>query len=95
VWDSVYRRRQPALVKYRDGVFKLVQAEIAYLKANEKMFASNEEDERMQYVETELSVLQKLVLLGAKFKKVMMDDGMDKIEFCKTYPASCQQTPAK
>jgi hypothetical protein len=91
VWDSVYRQRLPALVKYRDGVFKLVQAEIAYMKANEKMFASSKEDEKMQYVEAELSILQKLVLLGAKYKKMVIDDGMEKIEFCKSYPSSCQQ----
>ena len=90
VWDSVYKQRLPALVKYRDAIFKLVQAEIAYLKANEKMFASSKEDERMQYVESELSVLQKLVLLGAKYKKVVIDDGMEKVSYCKTNPSACQ-----
>ena len=90
VWDSVYKHRLPVLVKYRDGIFKLVQTEVAYLKANEKMFTGSKEDERMQYVETELSILQKLVLLAAKYKKVVMDDGAEKVVFCKTYPSGCQ-----
>lgn len=89
VWDSVYQRRRPAVVKYRDGVLKLVQAEIAYLKANAKMFASRNEDERMQWVETELSVLQKLVLLGSKYKKLVLDNGIDKVDFCIQHPSAC------
>lgn len=91
VWDSVYKKRLPALVKYRDAVFKLVQAEIAYLKANGKMFSRSNEDERMQWVEAELGVLQKLVLLGSKYKKLVITDGVEKVQYCKTYPESCQK----
>lgn len=89
VWDSVYRQRRPALMAYRDGIVKLVQADIAYLKANAKMFVSKDEAERMQWVEAELGVLQKLVLLGAKFKKVVMNDGVEKEEYCINYPSAC------
>jgi hypothetical protein len=90
VWDSVYKQRIPALVKYRDGIIKLVEAEIAYLKANEKMFVSSNEPDRMQYVEAELSLLQKLVLLRDKYKRVVMDDGVEKVVYCKTYPQNCE-----
>lgn len=89
VWDSVYKKRRPALEAYRDGVIKLVQGDIAYLKANAAMFASKDEAERMQWVEAELGVLQKLVLLGAKFKKVVITDGVDKEQHCTAYPAAC------
>jgi hypothetical protein len=91
VWDSVYQLYRPALIKYRDGVFKLVQAEIAYLKAASKMFSSSNEDERMQWVEAELGVLQKLVLLGSKYKKLAIDNGIDKVEFCIQNPGACQK----
>ena len=91
VWDSAYNERRPALVRYRDGILKLVQAEIAYLKAAEKMFSSSNEDERMQYVEAELSILQKLVLLGSKYKKVVTQDGVEKVQYCKSHPEACRQ----
>ncbi len=89
VWDSVYKRRRPALIKYRDGIIKLVQADIAYLKGNAEMFASKDEAERMQWVEAELGVLQKLVLLKSKYKKLVITDGTEKVEFCTANPAAC------
>jgi hypothetical protein len=89
VWDSVYRQRRPALVKYRDGILTLVRTDIAYLKANAKMFTSNAENERMQWVEAELGVLQKLVLLESKYKKLVITDGVEKVEFCNLNPGAC------
>ena len=93
VWDSAYNSRRPALVAYRDGALKLVAAEISYLKANESMFRSKNVDERMQWVEAELSVLQKLVLLKGKLKKLVLDDGAEKVQFCIDSPGAC--LPAK
>lgn len=90
VWDSVYKVRKPVFIKYRDGIFKLVQAELAYLRSAAKMFSSGDEAERMQYVEAELSILQKLVLLRDKYKRVVTEDGVEKMEFCKTAPDSCK-----
>jgi hypothetical protein len=90
VWDSVYQVHRPALIKYQEGIFKLVRTEIAYLKSVSKMFTSSNEDERMQWVEAELGVLQKLVLLAGKYKKLVISNGIDKAEFCKLNPSACQ-----
>jgi len=90
IWDSVYRNRLPTLTQYRDGIFTLVKAEIGYLKANAKMLHSQDENERMQYHEAELSILQKLVLLGAKYHKIVFTDAVEKMELCKQYPETCQ-----
>ena len=87
-WDSVYKRNRPALIKYRDGILKLVQTDIAYLEANKKMFASKDEDERMQWVETELSVLQKLVLLSSKYQKMVITNGVEKVQFIIDHPGA-------
>lgn len=89
-WDSVYSKYRPQLIIYRDGVLKLVQAELAYLKANEQMFFSKDEDERLQYVETELAVLQKLAMLRAKYHKTVVQYAIEKVEFCVAHPSSCQ-----
>lgn len=80
-WDSVYNKHRPQLIIYRDGVLKLVQAELAYLKANEQMFYSKDEDERLQYVETELAVLQKLAMLRTKYHKTVVQDAIEKVEY--------------
>lgn len=90
VWDSVYKARKPSFLKYRDGILKLVQTEIAYLRSAAKMFSSADEAERMQYVEAELSILQKLALLRDKYKRVITEDGVDKVTFCKTNPDTCK-----
>lgn len=90
VWDSVYRSRRPALIRYRDGIVKLVQAEVAYLKENEKMFTQGTPEEKMQYVEAELSILQKLVLLRDKYTRVVTQDGAEKVQFCIDRPEACK-----
>lgn len=90
VWDSVYQTRRTPLTRYRDGVLKLVQAEIAYLKANEKIFTRGSQEEKMQYVETELSILQKLVLLRDKYYKAVTRDGAEKVQFCIDRPEACK-----
>ena len=89
-WDSVYNKYRPQLIIYRDAVFKMVQEELAYLKANEKMFFSKEEDERLQYVETELAVLQKLAMLRTKYNKTVVQYAIEKVEFCVAHPSSCK-----
>lgn len=89
VWDSVYRQRRPALAAYRDAVINLVKADIAFLNRNAAMFASKNEAERMQWVEAELGVLQKLVLLKEKYKKLVMTDGAEKVAFCVERPEAC------
>jgi hypothetical protein len=91
LWDSVYRSRLPHLTVYRNGVLKLVQADIAYLKANARMFASKNEDERVQWVEAEMGIVQKLVYLKEKFKKVVLQDGTEKVADCVQYPSLCAQ----
>jgi hypothetical protein len=40
-------------------------------------------------VEAELSVLQKLVLLKGKLKKLVLDDGAEKVQFCIDSPGAC------
>ncbi len=89
-WDSVYRKRLPYFMPYRDGVLKLVQTELAYLKANERMFFSKNEDERMQWVEAELAVLQKLAMLRTNYHKTFVRDGIEKVIFCKERLANCR-----
>jgi hypothetical protein len=69
---------------------KLVQIEIAYLRPAAKMFSASDEAERMQYVGAELSVLQKLVLLRDKFKRVIAEDRVEKLVLCKTHPDTCK-----
>lgn len=92
VWDSAYAARTPALIKYRDEVIKLVKADIEYLKANAHMFKSDKEDVRMQFVESELSILQKLIILKSNYYKVMIEDGAKKVEFCKTNSIDCYKS---
>lgn len=91
LWDSVYRSRLPHLITYRNGVLNLVQSDIAYIKANAKMFASKNEDERIQWVEAEMSILQKLVYLKEKIKKVVLWDGVEKCAYCVQHPSQCGQ----
>lgn len=90
VWDSVYKIRRPLLIRYRDGILNLVQSEIAYLKENEKMFTHGSQEEKIQYAETELSVLQKMLLLMTKYQKVIMEDGAEKVQFCIDRPEACK-----
>ena len=91
IWDSVYQKRIPLLKKYCDGVLKLVQDELSYLKANQSMYQSKEEAIRMQYVEAEVKVLQKLVYLNNKLKQVLLTDGAEKVQFCKDHPSNCNK----
>lgn len=89
VWDSIYRLRRPALIRYKDETIKLVKAEVAYFKANAKMSQSSNEAERMQYFEEQLSVLQKLVQLRDRLQRIVIDDGVEKVEYCKSQPQAC------
>ncbi|RYZ00658.1 MAG: hypothetical protein EOO11_00865 [Chitinophagaceae bacterium] len=89
VWDSLYRKRLPGLRRYRNGVLALVREELRYLKANAAMFGSTQEALRMQYVEAEVKLLQKLVLLQAKLRQAIVTDAIEKARFCKEHPAAC------
>ncbi|HEX2532307.1 MAG TPA: hypothetical protein VHK69_01150 [Chitinophagaceae bacterium] len=89
-WDAVYRLRRPTLLRYRAGVLRLVQAEIAYLKANRAMAASADDAERVQYAEAEAKVLQQLIYLHDRVRKTVLEDGVEKVAFCTEHPASCQ-----
>jgi hypothetical protein len=89
VWDSVYHSRLQVMSRYREGLLKIVREDIAYLKEKKKMFTSPDESERMQYVEAEAKVLQKLVYLRDKWRRVVVEDGVEKVQFCKEHPESC------
>jgi hypothetical protein len=95
LWDSVYKSRLPHLITYRNAVLKLVESDLAYLKEAVKMFASKNEDERMQWVEAELGIVQKLVYLKDNFKKVVLLDGEEKVAFCVAHPSACAEPPKK
>lgn len=91
VWDSAYQIRLPALTHYRDGVLKLAQSEIAYLKANRHLLKSKEETVRIQYVEAEVKILQQLIYLKTKLQQVVVEDGINKVKFCMEHPGSCDK----
>ena len=90
-WDSVYRVRKPSLLRYRDGVLKLVNEELVFLKKNRSMLQSTNEAERIQFIEAEVKVLQQLNYLKEKLRKVVVVDGVEKVEFCYAHPDTCQK----
>jgi hypothetical protein len=91
VWDSIYQYRKGAWIHYRNKVLKLVSEDIAYLKANHAIFKSANESERLQYIEAEVKVLQKLTYLKNRWYKIFVTDAQEKVSFCLEHPSACQK----